>query len=87
MGFTSNNNRNLTVSEALNEIVRIGIGGNVDDSIFNALTVERAGGCGALDAGGLAIDGNVHFFLTGDGAFPALSQKHLALENAYRQMF
>jgi hypothetical protein len=65
MGFSRHNHRHLAVAHALNEMESIGIRGNIDDLIFDALAIKGACGSRALDAGGLAVNGDVHFFLAG----------------------
>lgn len=65
MGFPGDDHRHLTIAHPLNEIESAGIGGNINNFIFDTLAIEGTRGRGALDAGGLAVNGDVHFFLTG----------------------
>ena len=60
MLVTGNDNRHLAIAHGFDAGIGFGIFGNVDDGIGQALAVERAGGGGALDAGGLGIDGDGH---------------------------
>ena len=52
MALAGDDDGNLAIAEALHEREGIGILGHVDDSVIDTLAVERAGGRGALDAGG-----------------------------------
>ncbi|MNE59123.1 hypothetical protein D3C80_1542000 [compost metagenome] len=64
MPFAGDNDGNLHVTETPDMIERIRIFGNIDDLIGDADAVERAIGGGALDAGGLAVNGDGHNFLS-----------------------
>src|SRR5690606_39828068 len=64
MGFSCHNHRHLAITHALNEMESIDIGRNIDDFIFDTLAIKGACSGRALDAGGLAVNGDVHFFLT-----------------------
>src|SRR5690606_14204494 len=65
MLFSGDHDGNLAVAEALHQFIGSDIGGNVDDGIVDALAVEGAGGRGALNAGGFAVDGDAHGVLAG----------------------
>jgi hypothetical protein len=54
----------LAVAHFLDASVSGRVFRDIDDRVINALSVKRARGCGALDAGGLGIDGDSHRILT-----------------------
>jgi hypothetical protein len=63
MLVSGDHDRHLPIAKTLHQIEGCRICGDIDDVIFDALTIERACRCGALDAGWLAVNGDVHGFL------------------------
>jgi hypothetical protein len=63
MMLSGDYHRHLPIAKTLYQIESCRICGDIDDVILDALAIERACRCGALDAGWLAVDGNVHGFL------------------------
>ncbi|GAA4158827.1 hypothetical protein GCM10023069_01120 [Shinella granuli] len=55
MQLAGDHNWHLAIAETLHQLERIGICRDIDDFVRNTLTVEGAGGCGALNAGRLAV--------------------------------
>src|SRR5690606_23191083 len=63
MPLAGDHDRNLPVAHVLHAGERVLVAGDVHHRIVDAFAVEGTGGGGALDAGGLAVDGDVHFGL------------------------
>jgi hypothetical protein len=58
--LTRDNNRNLPIAEPLHQRERLRIGGDIDDAVIDAQSVERTGRSVALDTVGFAINGDTH---------------------------
>jgi hypothetical protein len=60
MLITGHNHWDLTIAHILHACESVSVFRDIDDRIAKPLAIKRAGGCGALNTGWLAVNGNGH---------------------------